>query len=150
MVSGVRNEWPEVADIFSECGRVLVGVIKYNSEREMVSAHCRWCDPSAASYDRAGRPIPSHYRCKVDRSVSATLVTKHKGRPLAQLINWLRLAPECIDTKAHQDKCASISMADRLRVRDWGGSESGGCLPVFNVVERRLRPGEPREHDLPP
>ena len=120
-LSADREPWIPVLNVFAENGDDLLGVIYWGYKNKMLSPHCVYnlagdchCPSAHALYkaDVWGR----HGMCRLSRGIEVN--QDHKGRPLAFLICWLRLAtdPELKTQKQHLDAQQRITRWHRLAV----------------------------------
>ena len=98
-VSGPREEWVQVATVYD--GETFLGIIKYSSKFQNLSAWCMWRDPSAPPGTTYKAKWGTNGICRCDRTVEDK-GAGYRGRPVGLLIVWLKTGPH--PSRTHEQK----------------------------------------------
>jgi hypothetical protein len=122
---GVRREGPWLKFILPGG----LGHIVWNHDARSLDGHC-----------------PHHKNCRMNRTVNPSVSKPAQGRPLGQIIAWLRDGPNHTSKAAHdatKRREAVVSWPQRSAAREWLTTLQG--IEVMLEKERPCRDGERQE-----
>jgi hypothetical protein len=125
VASGVRHEGPWLKYLLPGG----LGHIIWNHDARSLDGHC-----------------PLHKNCRMNRTVNSSSGKPGQGRPMGQIIAWLRDGPNHTSAAAHGATKRSevvVSWPLRVAAREWVSTLPG--IEVMLEKERPCRDGERQE-----